>query len=331
MLNTKPQRRRIYESLFNKAVPWSPLKAYLLGQFKAGCNLQKRENGFQISSTDLHQLIKIQIWLRSNHKICFNLKQKQNYKSGSAIYTMHIRNQLLLSDLKRLGFVATQDKSAKNNAPIPADMPKELLPHFLRGFLDERGHPMLEKKGSRRYRINYAVGEFLKEVVDILENATGIKPRGLARAIHKYGTKNSFYTVFNGDVQLRKIFNYLYLGDSIPLSLYNLSTYMKFCEVLGFDSSYEKINLNLDIKSLYVLHALCCDNGIDPNVAIGFNLPSFLKFCKSNKLISDNQEKLIKRGRNIATKFCGTNAQIDWKQAFHNITQILGAPPTSLP
>jgi len=322
------RRRRIYESIFNKAVPWSPVKAYLLGQFKAGCNLQKKENGFQISSTNLHHLIKIQIWLRSNHKIYFNLKQKQRYKKGSAIYTFHVRNALMISDLKLLGFVAAQERSAKNNAPMPISMPKSLLPHYLRGFLDERGHPMLDKRGMKRYRLNYPSSSFLREVVDILESATGIRPRGLARTIHKHRIHNSYNVNFNGDNQLRKIFNYLYLDNAIPLSLYNLAVYTKFCDVLGFDSNFQKIDLMLDIKSLYVLHATCCENNIDPNAAIAFNLPKFLKYCQTKNLITNSQKQLIRYGRNVAAKFCGTNNQIHWNQAFQNIAQILGIAPT---
>jgi hypothetical protein len=321
--NAQPQRRRIYESIFNKAVPWSPLKSYLLGQFKAGGNIQRKGDGFNITSVDLHQIIKMQIWLRSNHKIYLNFTQKKNYKKGSPIFGFHVRRALMLSDLRRLGFLATHERSAKLNAPIPADMPKNLIAHFLRGFLDERGHPALQRN-KPRYRINYAVPEFLREVIDILEGSTGIKGRKALRTIHTYKDKNGCYVLFDGKSTLQKIFNYLYLSHPIPLGLFNQRTYMIFCKVLGFDSQYEKINLYLDIKSLYVLHAVCSENGIDPNTAIAFNMPRFLKYCQANNLISNRQEQLIKYGKNVSARFCGTDVQIDWQQAFENISKILG-------
>lgn len=74
-------KRRINEILF-RSDGLTPRAAYLLGIFKASLNFsfnRKENNGKQlgylnnvtISTKDLHQLIKIQILLDSDHKIDF--------------------------------------------------------------------------------------------------------------------------------------------------------------------------------------------------------------------------------------------------------------------
>ena len=315
------KRRKIHESIFNKATPWDPLKAYLLGQFKAGCNLQKKLDGFQISSTNLQHLIKLQVWLRSNHKIFFNEKQKAKYVNGSVIYTLHVRNKLIISDLRRLGFVASQDKSAKNNARIPEDMPSALLPHFLRGFLDERGHAMAESRGGKNYKVYSADKAFLETISALFCDKYSIP----SRTVYKHKAHESYYIKYSGSVQLQRIFNFLYLDFPISSGTCDVSVYAKFCKTLGFECNYENIDLEFDMKSLYLLHGICCERGVDPNLAIKFNLSNFLNYCKSRNLISDDKEKIISDGKEVSARFCGTSRKIDWNEALKNITELLGS------
>lgn len=286
-------RRRIDENIFLK---WSPKMAYLLGQFKAGANLQKKYDGLHISTTNLAHLIKVQNLLASDHKIYFDSKIKDRYKNGSARYSFHFRNKAILGDLKRRGFVAVEDVSAKNSAPFPEDIPDKLIPDYVRGFFDERCSIFFDKKAPV-LKIHYASGDFLEQVSDLLNN----KINTPKRKIHKHSNRESYYMKYNGFEQGRAIFNFLYLF--VPEGLFCLEKHLQFCSVMGYQKDYSSIDINTDIETLFIIHEICSKNNIDPNLIINSKIKDFVLFCQEKGALPRELDELVLQGGKVAAKF----------------------------
>lgn len=296
--------RRINECVFST---WNPKSAYLLGVFKGGANFQDDGSGFAFSSTDLQEIIKIQILLDSNHRIWFDHKIKSRYKNGSARFQLHIRNQLLINDLRTKGFpIAFHKGSAKLLAPIPEHLPSELLSHFIRGFIDERSS-IFKSRGLTTLKIHYASKPFLLFLSNLFTDLLGLP----ARTIHKAKGKESYSVKYTGYRQVGAIFKYLYFFNEVP-GLYRTKTYINFCKALGYEEDYENLDIELDLQSLVLLHQFCTQNRADPHVYINNNMEKFLTLCRERNLLPVDSEEIIESGKELALRFGYGDETTQW-------------------
>lgn len=246
-------RRKLNEVVFCK---WTPKSAYLLGQFKAGANFSIYKNGtihnIVINTTNLQHLIKMQLLLGSDHRIVYDNSNKRIH-GGKASMRFHfgLSNKFVFQDLRRYGFIALGKCAPNAAAPFPRDIPKELTPHYIRGYFDERCTPMLNKNRSV-LSISGITKEFLVELSNVIADEIGIPARTIYQ---KQGMKRkkarSYFMVYSGNDRIAKIFKYLYLF--VPSSLYCVERYHRFSRILNLEEDYANIDVDLDVKSLYLL------------------------------------------------------------------------------
>ena len=137
-------------------------------------------------------------------------------------------------------------------------MPSDLVPHYLRGFLD--GHCSTHfVKGRPVIKINYESKLFLERISKEITKFTGLPLRKIE---NKKGTKGHSmkYTGFN---QARELYNLLY-GSVDVGNLYIAKSLFKMREVAGQVNHEPKIDFDIELKTLYLVHEVCCKNGLDP-------------------------------------------------------------------
>ncbi|MBI2099655.1 hypothetical protein HYT45_04615 [Candidatus Uhrbacteria bacterium] len=112
---------------------WTPEMAYVLGFFAADGNLTlgKRGNHFiEFTSCDKEIIEKIREVMGCTHKIS-SRERNERWKTS---YRIQIGSKIIFDDLIKLGL--TPNKSLTLKLP---EIPKDYLPHFLRGYFDGDG------------------------------------------------------------------------------------------------------------------------------------------------------------------------------------------------
>lgn len=183
-------------------------KAYWLGFLYAdGCVLSKTKNGkisyvleVSLSIEDISHLERLKMCLKSNSPIKIKLV-KNKYQACR----ITICNKKICEDLIKLG--CTPRKSLTLTFPNEEQLPKELIPHFIRGYLDGDG---CIYKGSSDISVSI-VG-----TLDVLTNIQDImfQQFGLTKVkISKKG--NAYQCIWQGLGNAKTWFDYLYNYEDI--------------------------------------------------------------------------------------------------------------------
>lgn len=217
-------------------------KAYVLGFFFAdGYN-----SGTQVSFTQTIQdediLIKINKVMNSEVPI-----YKYSKKIGQDIKVLNFSSREMCQDLNNLGGI----KNKSLFLEFPDYLPKELIPHFIRGYFDGDGciwngkrKKMVVKDSSRkegfRERIVHNVkftftgyNKFIESIQNyLLESGVVKKKTKLNYSKAKDPKNNTCYKVctmeYSGRGQIKKLFELLYTNATI----YGNRKYNKFKEIL---------------------------------------------------------------------------------------------------
>lgn len=194
-------------------------KAYWLG-FLYADGYVSLEKGIELtlSEKDLKHLEKFKSFMKSNHKI----QQREDIKA----YRLCIYSKDLAQRLTSLG--CFQNKSLILKFPTKKQVPKHLIHHFMRGYFDGDGCVALSKS-KYRPQLHFSVigtNDFLTEyekiILNILKRTSG----------NKWSRCGKAYEInFGGNLQCKKIFDYLYKDATIYLERKR----NKFIAVLGED------------------------------------------------------------------------------------------------
>lgn len=187
----------------------SPNKAYWLGFLCAdGCILVKEKNNkksyvleVSLSEDDILHLEKFKMSLKSNTPIKYKTI-KNKYKACR----VNICNKKICEDLIKLG--CTPRKSLTLTFPSEDKVPKELIPHFIRGYLD--GDGCVYNNGEGNVSLSF-VGtyDFLNSIENIM-----YEEFGLTKTI--FGKKGKAYQCsWGGKGNLKTWFDYLYNYEDI--------------------------------------------------------------------------------------------------------------------
>lgn len=115
----------------------TPNKAYILGLlYSDGCNYRKANHvKLELQESDKEILEKIKREMNINNPLKLNELSKKN-TNWQNTYRLSIVNKHVSETLESLGVIP--NKSLK--IVFPKWLPDELLPHFLRGYVDGDGH-----------------------------------------------------------------------------------------------------------------------------------------------------------------------------------------------
>ena len=171
-------------------------KAYWLGFLYAdGCILSyknRRTGGsaleISLKADDVNILERFKMSLSSNSPI----KEKVVNEKYKAV-RLNICNAEICDDLVKLG--CTPRKSLTLKFPTEKQVPKYLIPHFIRGYFDGDGNVYVDDKGKFSPKIGFVgTEEFLEEILNIAENNLGLTK------VTKYQKKEIRHIKFNGVV-----------------------------------------------------------------------------------------------------------------------------------
>lgn len=122
----------------------TPEKAWVLGLFTADGHLSKGGT-FRIGLLDEDVVLKVQRCFKSNHKI-----NERTQKNGKRFYTFVFSHPRIRDDLRGLGFSSNKTFDCR----LPS-IPKELLPHYFRGWFEGDGTIVRSKRkrGSAKAQV----------------------------------------------------------------------------------------------------------------------------------------------------------------------------------
>lgn len=131
----KGRKYAINENYFDEID--TPNKAYIFGLLYAdGCNNRKTNHvNLELQEKDKDMLDKINIEIGSNKPLHLNELSKKSDKWQNT-YRLTISNKHISETLEEKGLVPKKSLILE----FPEWMPDELLPHFLRGYIDGDGH-----------------------------------------------------------------------------------------------------------------------------------------------------------------------------------------------
>ena len=186
----------------------TPNKAYWLGFLYAdGCILVRERNNkisyileVSLCEDDYNHLEKLKMCLKSNSPI-----KSKTIKGKYKACRLNICNKKICQDLIKLG--CTPKKSLTLTFPTEDQVPKELIPHFIRGYLDGDG---CVYNGEYGMSISFVGTEsFLNSIQNIVFNELGLTKTVLGRK------GNAFQCAWSGTGNTKTWFDYLYNYNDI--------------------------------------------------------------------------------------------------------------------
>ncbi|KKL45892.1 hypothetical protein LCGC14_2351050, partial [marine sediment metagenome] len=136
------------------AASWGDNTAYVLGLFCADGNMSKSSNNINIClhKNDAYLIKKIYNIMGSTHRVYYDKN----------VAKFCVDNKHLYNDLLKLGITPNKSKTLK----CP-NIPKEFVPHFIRGVMDGDGSVDTKRK---RMKIVSASQDFIKGMSGMLKN-----------------------------------------------------------------------------------------------------------------------------------------------------------------
>lgn len=204
-------------------------KAYFLGLLYAdGYNWQKGKNRYvslSLQEDDKHILHDFNREIEGN----LNITKRKLRKVGEKIqYYLQINSKKLSEDLVLIG--CEQNKTKTLQFPTDKQVPKRLIPHFIRGYFDgdgsvwegERKEMIIKDKKSKygeRKRVVHNVKFNITGTPHLIIGIQNILCNKLLFSRNKLNTtKNMSYCVqleYSGRIQMEKFYRYIYKNANL--------------------------------------------------------------------------------------------------------------------
>lgn len=214
----------------------TPEKAYWFGFISAdGCIIDTNSNGsshkrvkIALQRSDDEHLRKFRSCIQGNQPVTYHeviSKAKNIYSTECQIVIYSAR---MVRDLEQLGLYPRKTYSLP--FPDSTHLDDELMPHYLRGFIDADGSFTSRTRGATQRRVAEfsivgADRAFLMNAKNFLENSLGVK-------IGLYKKRKGNWRIVTsaiGDVQ--KILDYIYKADGITYNSVLNRKYLKYIHV----------------------------------------------------------------------------------------------------
>jgi intein-encoded DNA endonuclease-like protein len=210
-------RKRTYEinhNYFN--VIDSENKAYILGFIYAdGYITDKNKLGISLNIKDENILLRIKKEMSSEYPLhYFNSSYSKDYKSTGHVRFL-INSEQIYNDLYNMGCITNKS----DTLTFPANIPKHLIHHFIRGYFDGDGS-VYNRSVYNNYNTHYnslgfsfiGTKEFLEQIVINLPFETN------AKLYKEKRTTKNVWEFKTGGIERSKIFyNWLYKDSTIFL------------------------------------------------------------------------------------------------------------------
>lgn len=176
-------------------------KAYHLGFITGDGNISKKfyRISFGLNTKDIDYLEKLKSDLESEHKITsikqFDKRTNKSYEVSNFSFS----REKLHKDLIKHG--VTPNKSKELEVPKLSD---DLMIHYLRGLIDSDGGWTLTKDNQISLSIVSSVLSYLEKIRDYMIQKIDLSNVKLSPG------KGCWHVAWGGNIQCRKIYNYLY-------------------------------------------------------------------------------------------------------------------------
>lgn len=184
----------------------TPEKAYWLGFIYADGGIRsKQKHGNQalsimLSSIDKEHLYKLNKCLNSTYEVKDYIGS--GYNEDGEFSKLVLTSQKLVDDLKKWGVVERKTKILK----FPDFLDKNLLSHFIRGYMD--GDGSITSSGKEYYLKFTGTKEFLEGINQYFEKNNKIQP-----------SKSVYELEYGGNRQVERMLNLLYDNDNATIFL----------------------------------------------------------------------------------------------------------------
>ena len=181
----------------------SEIKAYWLGFIFADGFITTKEKygqqkfGISISKNDIELLEQFKKDIQSTYPITFDTTKEK------PLARLIMSSQKVVDDLKKYGCVEQKSLILQ----FPQNIPNEFTKDFIRGMFDGDGSIKCYKKGSYLDYNFSIVGTY-----DIVNSI--YKILGCGGVYKDNRTKNTFYLSINGNQQIIRVYEYLYINAS---------------------------------------------------------------------------------------------------------------------
>lgn len=220
--NAHFQKYSINENYFN-TIDTSD-KAYFLGFLYADGWIAKNGFGIKLQEEDSYILEKMKKYMKSDHKLHYRISKILKRKNT---YSFIVTSAKLRQALIKLG--CEERKSLILKFPTEEQVPKEFLPHFIRGYFDGDGCVSIEKRGISYCNINICVSEDFGQKLSLFcKSELGVK----SPTLHKRENTKIHILHFGGRFQTLKFLNWIYSSDITFLYLYR--KYERYLSIKNF-------------------------------------------------------------------------------------------------
>ncbi len=208
--NISTKKYQVNENFFEKLDNKESL--YFAGLLSADGHLDKDTYNVSIllKSTDVDILEKFKIALKSNHPIHkysrFDDRTNKTYLNCK----LDIHREKLYTDLVKHGISNT--KSSDLRIPIDS-IPPHMMHYYLRGWSDGDAGWTIDKNNNLSYILVSSSIDYLSDLKNIFEKECNLSNINILDYRPKM---NCFKLRYCGNLQTRKIFDYLYQGDLEP-------------------------------------------------------------------------------------------------------------------
>ncbi|BAL85177.1 hypothetical protein SELR_pSRC500030 (plasmid) [Selenomonas ruminantium subsp. lactilytica TAM6421] len=182
-------------------------KAYWLGFLYADSTITEKSVRLDLQAKDLDHLIKFRDALRGFDK-------EPRYREEENSYLIYFNSKKMVQDLVRLGCMPR--KTDLIRFPTEEQVPKHLRVHFIRGYIDGDGgfYPRKKRTNVNMFHVTSNI-QFVTELKRILFE--GINKTNDVKINKKKNCENTGTLNLGGNIQLTKVFNYLYGGATVFL------------------------------------------------------------------------------------------------------------------
>lgn len=183
-------------------------KAYWLGFIYADGFVNTLEDriGISLNVKDKNHLEKFKTCINSESPIN-DYEEKSGYAVGSMYSRILITSKQLKQDLIRLGVV--ENKTNILNFPTYSQVPKKLISHFIRGYMDGDGSIT---NGNNSYLIKFTgTKEVIEGIQRELNTNVALEERFPERNVNNYSI------TIGGNIQVKRILEYIYKDSTIFL------------------------------------------------------------------------------------------------------------------
>lgn len=182
-------------------------KAYWLGFLYADGNVSEYKNDISVglAEKDAEHLSKLKMFLQTNAPI---KKKKKKHKNKTYIgYSLTVTSQQTKKDLIDKGCMPR--KSMNLSFPDKKQVPKNLLPHFVRGYFDGDGSVTHANKGRQISAEILGTREFIEELIEWV---------GVDVNIHSFKHSPTTFRVQYFGPKAEVFFKKIYQNASVSLS-----------------------------------------------------------------------------------------------------------------